>query len=641
MQIFSFDPQDCEGPCGNSSSSATALNESQREPSSYALYPGKPTNHASHAEAVSTAPRKISGFGGGRRRASISAAANASADGGISTLVKAVEAAKLSADPKIKNGAGGLAKLFAYSEQPSRATSEAGDIASEREREAESPKSGKKKRNKRSKKKGVENADKQQSLLTDALKKELDSRKNEDVAAFDEAQSTPRSSQQNWAFLKRTTTSSTSSSRASSPPRASGLSSLLSAHPGDLVSVVPSSNTSVSDESEQREPIITYEVVLDEDYAARDVSSRPTTSVGGEGARKMCADDFEQLKCLGKGTYGTVLLVRHRETGKLYAQKQLKKASIIVHKEMVEQTKTERMILESVRHPFIVKLYYAFQDHEKLYLILEYAEGGELFLHLALANFFSEDTAAFYLAELVLALSHLHLNVGVVYRDLKPENCLLDADGHLLLTDFGLSKVKTDGAACRSFLGTPEYMAPEVLKGDGQVEYGAEVDWWGVGALAVDLMTGNPPFTGNNKKKITEKILKGKYTLPFYLSAEAKDLIGKFLKLQPNKRLGHNMPKDLETIKKHRFFRKIDWDLLERRELVPPIRPLVTDPALAENFSVDFTLLAISPPVVGFMGSAAREIGGASRGEKEEDNLFGGFSFVASESVLERVVGAW
>ncbi|KAL7267916.1 hypothetical protein RUND412_009476, partial [Rhizina undulata] len=271
----------------------------------------------------------------------------------------------------------------------------------------------------------VENADKQQSLLTDAPKKELDSRKNENVAGFHEAQNTPRSSQQNWAFLKRTT-SSTSSSRASSPPRASGLSSLLSDHPGDLVSIVPSSNTSVSDESEQREPIITYAVALDEDYAARD---------------KMCADDFEQLKCLGKETYSTVLLVRHREIGKLYAQKQPSPAHL----------PTALLI-----PPQICRRPRAFSP--------------------------PEDTAAFYLAELVLALSHLHLNVGVVYRDLKPENCRLDADGYLLLTDFGLSKVKTDGAVCRSFLGTPEYMAPEALKGDGQMEYGAEVDWWGVGA---------------------------------------------------------------------------------------------------------------------------------------------------------------
>lgn len=321
------------------------------------------------------------------------------------------------------------------------------------------------------------------------------------------------------------------------------------------------------------------------------------------------------------------------KTGKLYAQKQLKKASIVVTKQLVDQTKAERTILESVRHPFVVKLYYAFQDHEKLYLILEYAQGGELFLHLATEKMFSEDVAAFYLASLVLALSHLHLNAGVVYRDLKPENCLLDAEGHLLLTDFGLSKVKTDDSACRSFLGTPEYMAPEILQGK---EYDAAVDWWSLGALGVDLLTGSPPFTGNNNKKITEKILKQKLTLPYYLSSDAKDLLMKLLRKEPSKRLGTNLVKDLPIIKKHRFFRKINWDLLEKRQLPPPIVPMITDPVLAENFSLEFTSLACSPPVgsraVGNGGGGGGH-NGRSSGEMTaygDEELFGGFSFVGS-----------
>lgn len=334
-----------------------------------------------------------------------------------------------------------------------------------------------------------------------------------------------------------------------------------------------------------------------------------------------------------------MILVRHKATGKLYAQKQLKKASLIVHKKMVEQTQTERAILESVRHPFVVKLYYAFQDLEKLYLILEYAQGGELFLHLTQQTMLPETWAVFYLAELVLALSHLHLNVGVIYRDLKPENCLLDNSGHLLLTDFGLSKVKTDDSRPRSFLGTPEYMAPEVLSGNGEKEYGCEVDWWGVGALACDLMTGGPPFRGNNHKKVAERIQKQKLALPYFLSAEAKDLITKLLKKDPTKRLGYNMPKDLQTIKNHRFFRKIDWEKLERRELEPPIVPLITDPELAENFSADFTGLSLSPPVGGGRSAAVEmKRGGVDsvvRGEGVGDDPFGGFSFVASSSLLD------
>ncbi|KZF19699.1 kinase-like protein [Xylona heveae TC161] len=379
----------------------------------------------------------------------------------------------------------------------------------------------------------------------------------------------------------------------------------------------------------------TYTVPLEHDFVSPDavqkpVDGRPEAPLAEHPlVRKMAASDFEPLNCLGKGTFGTVLLVKQKATGRLYAQKQFRKASLTVHKRLVEQTKTERVILESVnRHPFVVKLYYAFQDHEKLYLILEYAQGGELFTHLAMERMFSEDVAAFYMAEMVLALEHLHQNVGVVYRDLKPENCLLDSEGHLLLTDFGLSKVAVDGDHCKSVLGTIEYMAPEVVQGNN---YNHAVDWWSLGALGFDLLTGSPPFQGNNHAKIQERILKQKLSLPYFLSPDAKDLLTRLLRKEPNRRLGANMPKDLQIIRKHRFFRKIDWKKLERRELEPPIKPLITDPALAENFSKDFTDLALSPVVQCGMDMAAAA--NANRPKLDADP-FGGFSFVASHSLL-------
>jgi serine/threonine protein kinase len=391
-----------------------------------------------------------------------------------------------------------------------------------------------------------------------------------------------------------------------------------------------SSNTSMSglDSDSDRTEMESYEVDLVEDFSM-DATSKNSTMLTSGMSRKMTAEDFEPLMCLGKGSYGTVLLVRQRATGRLFAQKQFKKASITVHKKLIEQTKTERNILESVnRHPFIVNLYYAFQDHEKLYLILEYAQGGELFHHLAAERMFSEDVAAFYMAEMVLALDHLHRTVGVIYRDLKPENCLLDSEGHLLLTDFGLSKVSLDeDNPCKSFLGTVEYMAPEVIQG---VDYGAAVDWWSLGALGYDLLTGAPPFAGNNNAKIQEKILKSKLSLPYYLSADAKDLLTRLLRKEPKKRLGFNMPKDLQTIRNHRFFRKINWKKLEARELEPPIIPLITDPELAENFAQDFTDLPLSPVLTKKFDDL---IGDA------QSNPFGGFSFVASESLLK--CGEW
>ncbi|KAL1989567.1 hypothetical protein VTN49DRAFT_6764 [Thermomyces lanuginosus] len=391
-------------------------------------------------------------------------------------------------------------------------------------------------------------------------------------------------------------------------------------------------------DSEQTE---TYEVDLVDDFVSQEAVEEEHSSYLERGGadmmrsddnvcRKMSSKDFEPLTCLGKGTFGTVLLVRHKATGRLYAQKQLRKASITVHKKLVEQTKTERMILESVnRHPFVVKLYYAFQDHEKLYLILEYAQGGELFTHLAAERMFSEDVAAFYMAEMVLALEHLHQNVGVIYRDLKPENCLLDAEGHLLLTDFGLSKVAVnEDDRCNSSLGTIEYMAPEVIQGK---PYGKACDWWSLGALGFDLLTGSPPFKANNNAKIKEKIVHQKLNLPYYLGPDAKDLLTRLLRKEPHKRLGYHGSKDIETIKKHRFFRKIDWKALARREVEPPIRPLITDPALAENFSAEFTSLRLSAI------DADPKMKKVKR-EKIEEDPFQGFSFVASSSLLNETV---
>ena len=225
-----------------------------------------------------------------------------------------------------------------------------------------------------------------------------------------------------------------------------------------------SSSASLTSEAPSDEETTSYEIPLEHDFVSPD-APRPGFDGFEKGSlldqisRKMTATDFEPLRCLGKGTYGTVILVKHVATGRLYAQKQFRKASLTVRKQLVEQTKTERTILESInRHPFVVKLYYAFQDHEKLYLILEYAQGGELFTRMLTERMFSEETASFYMAEMVLALEHLHQTVGVVYRDLKPENCLLDSEGHLLLTDFGLSKVAVDGDyRCRSMTGTLEY----------------------------------------------------------------------------------------------------------------------------------------------------------------------------------------
>lgn len=433
--------------------------------------------------------------------------------------------------------------------------------------------------------------------------------------------------------------------RYSSPPTTASTGSIRPPSEAPTRSNSCALQGSVSGDDASSETTTSYEVNLEHDFVSEKLRDRSVdrTAIGGMFAdgvnggltrpsSKMTADNFDPLRCLGKGTFGTVLLVKQRATGRLYAQKQFKKASLVVRKKLIEQTKTERQILESVnRHPFVVKLFYAFQDQEKLYLILEYGQGGELFTHLNTEKMFSEPTAAFYMAEMALALSHLHDTLGVVYRDLKPENCLLDAEGHLLLTDFGLSKVAVDEEACNSILGTIEYMAPEVILGQ---KYGKAVDWWSFGTLGFELMTGTAPFRGGNHAKIQDNIVKQKLVLPYFLGPDAKDLLTRLLRKDPRKRLGATMPKDLDTIKKHRFFKKIDWKRLASRELTPPIQPLITDPELAENFSSEFTELSLSPLVS--RGSAPwSHLGSAKDHDVDQDNPFGGFSFVASSSLLE------
>ncbi|RMZ92125.1 hypothetical protein DV736_g607, partial [Chaetothyriales sp. CBS 134916] len=417
---------------------------------------------------------------------------------------------------------------------------------------------------------------------------------------------------------------------------------------GQLDSEVTDSGASVGSDTagEEVDDLVSYHVKIDQDFISNSMAeeSAGSTSTGALDSdqrassmivRKMNAADFTIIRCLGDGAFGTVHLVKHKLTGRLFAQKQLTKAHIKVHKKRVECTMSERQILELVnRHPFIVNLYYAFQDHEKLYLILEYACGGELFRHLEMEKFFTEDVAAFYIAEIVLALDYLHNTVGVIYRDLKPENCLLDASGHLLLTDFGLSKVAIEdvstpgGSRCNSLgVGTIEYMAPEIVRNSNETSmgpgYGKACDWWSLGAMACDLMTGKPPFGGGNWTKIQQNIMHQKLSLPYFLSPDAKDLLTRLLRKEPKKRLGVG-PNDLTVIKKHRFFRKIDWHKLESRELEAPIKPLVTDPEAAENFDRAFTERAV-------------DAGGVQRRHSRtlsKSDPFGGFSYVASSSLL-------
>ncbi|OXU27594.1 hypothetical protein TSAR_008124 [Trichomalopsis sarcophagae] len=341
------------------------------------------------------------------------------------------------------------------------------------------------------------------------------------------------------------------------------------------------------------------------------------------GQEKTGPQDFELCKILGEGGYGKVFQVRKitgKDKGSIFAMKVLRKASIIRNQKDTAHTKAERNILEAVKHPFIVNLMYAFQTGGKLYLILEYLCGGELFTYLDREGIFLEDTACFYLSEIILALQHLH-NQGIIYRDLKPENILLDGEGHVKLTDFGLCKEHIqDGTVTHTFCGTIEYMAPEILTRSG---HGKAVDWWSLGALMFDMLTGVPPFTGSDRRKTIEKILRGKLNLPQYLTADARDLIRKLLKRQVAQRLGSS-PDDAEQIIKHDFFNHINWQDVISRKLVPPFKPSLKSADDTSQFDEQFTAtVPVDSPVESMLSESANMI-------------FQGFTYVAP-SVLEEM----
>jgi len=310
--------------------------------------------------------------------------------------------------------------------------------------------------------------------------------------------------------------------------------------------------------------------------------------------KKLTIDDFEIRRVLGTGGFGKVFLVSKTggaQKGGFYAMKVLKKAVIVRNKETKEidqdinvHAKLERDVLAAVTHPFIVDLKYAFQARNKVYLIMEYLAGGELFMQLQKERMLMEDTAIFYLSQILLALEHLHQN-GIIYRDLKPENIMLDSRGHVKLTDFGCIKESTDEELSFTFCGTVEYMAPEILNRSG---HGKEVDWWSFGILIHDMLTGAPPFTGNNRKIITERVVKGKLQLKKYLTPNAKDILKKLLSRQVEKRLGFG-EKDATALKEHRFFSGVNWaDVLERKTQ-PPFLPHLKSPDDVSNFDDEFT----------------------------------------------------
>lgn len=326
----------------------------------------------------------------------------------------------------------------------------------------------------------------------------------------------------------------------------------------------------------------------DEDWQSADVVKMPQRSLEDEeahvhksGALKLADFDLVEtlglytlllvnfyvtIHCLiGTGTFARVLLVRHREASpllgsiKIFAMKVLRKSEV-VRLRQAEHVNSERHILSHIRHPFIVDLYATFQDKLNIYMLLSYVPGGELFTHLRRAGRFSPDVTRFYLATIILALRYLH-SYNVIYRDLKPENLLLDSRGYLRLADFGFAKRVDDRTW--TLCGTPEYLAPEIIQADG---HGKAADWWACGILCYEMLVGYPPFFDDHAYGIYEKILRGKIHWHRDTDPLSRELIRAFLHPDRSKRLG-NLIGGPDDILNHPWFRGVDWEALERREI--------------------------------------------------------------------------
>jgi serum/glucocorticoid-regulated kinase 2 len=300
--------------------------------------------------------------------------------------------------------------------------------------------------------------------------------------------------------------------------------------------------------------------------------------------RTLKLEDFELLKVVGKGSFGKVMQVMKRDTHRIYALKTLRKAHIISRSE-VSHTLAERSVLAQINNPFIVPLKFSFQSPEKLYLVLAFVNGGELFHHLQREQRFDINRSRFYTAELLCALECLH-GFNVVYRDLKPENILLDYSGHIALCDFGLCKLDMkDEDRTNTFCGTPEYLAPELLLGQG---YNKTVDWWTLGVLLYEMLTGLPPYYDENTNDMYEKILTEPlhFPGPEIVPPAAKDLLTQLLDRRPQYRLG---AKGASEIKAHQFFHSIDWRKLLERKYDPTFKPNVVDALDTANFDREFT----------------------------------------------------
>uniref|UniRef100_A0AAR2L0H6 Protein kinase C n=1 Tax=Pygocentrus nattereri TaxID=42514 RepID=A0AAR2L0H6_PYGNA len=301
--------------------------------------------------------------------------------------------------------------------------------------------------------------------------------------------------------------------------------------------------------------------------------------------------DFDLIRVIGRGSYAKVLLVRLKKNEHIYAMKVVKK-ELVHDDEDIDWVQTEKHVFEQAStNPFLVGLHSCFQTESRLFLVIEYVNGGDLMFHMQRQRKLPEEHARFYAAEICIALNFLH-EKGIIYRDLKLDNVLLDQDGHIKLTDYGMCKEGIrPGDTTSTFCGTPNYIAPEILRGE---DYGFSVDWWALGVLMFEMMAGRSPFdiiTDNPDMNTEEYLFQGEILniIPHSDTRLTASCGPGNISMDPKERLGCQVQTGFTDIKSHTFFRSIDWDQLEQKQVTPPFKPQITDDYGLDNFDTQFT----------------------------------------------------